>query len=149
MSDSDRVMLDECAEAFRAMKTAADARRFMKKRLLLVPGAYAGDGRQLLADEMFRRISVHRAAPPPQGAIMRHGGLKMAIEPPHVSINDEELLVEWFGRVIIVVNDEGAACCFVRQGHYVPHTAVDWPTALAELRRLIDAPPTVGGMEVE
>lgn len=54
--------LKECMEAFRAMRSASDARKFMKY-LGIAHEPYAGDGRLLLADEMFRRLVIYLASP--------------------------------------------------------------------------------------
>jgi hypothetical protein len=58
--NSDNTMLSLCLDAFEAMgKNAAACRKFLKKDLGIVPGAYAGSGQNIVAAEMVERLKSH------------------------------------------------------------------------------------------
>jgi hypothetical protein len=59
---SDAELLQLCADAFAATDTAAKSRAFLKKRLGIVPGVYAGSGQYLLAKHMIELLRDQGAA---------------------------------------------------------------------------------------
>lgn len=60
---TDREMLEDCLEAFNAITVSKDARKLLRK-WGQNPGAYAGDGRHILAAYIAKKISEHFAEQP-------------------------------------------------------------------------------------
>lgn len=61
MEITDKELLQECLEAFRAIPIAADARKVLKK-IGQAPGAWAGNGSHILAKHYANVIERHLAA---------------------------------------------------------------------------------------
>ena len=58
--NSDNAMLSLCLDAFEAIyNNAASCRKFLKKDLGVVPGAYAGSGQNIVSREMIVRLRSH------------------------------------------------------------------------------------------
>lgn len=56
----DDAMVSLCLDAFEAMgKNAATCRKFLKKDLGIIPGAYAGSGQKLVSAAMIERLRSH------------------------------------------------------------------------------------------
>lgn len=57
-SDETYKLLMECIDAFEAIPVSATSRKLLKK-WGKTPGAYAGDGRHILAHEMVLKLCAH------------------------------------------------------------------------------------------